>query len=140
METILRFSFFTLVLVAVIILFLGKYIWNAYIFLFIPKIKIIKAKIIRFKSRKFFIAPPVSTSDVSFQGPSLAFYQNPIAVTEYFVFLEEANNHKKYYLEVPSKIFEELKEKKISTLKNISFYFKHYFLGDNFDHIEMETI
>ena len=105
--------------------------------LFRTRMKRIKGKIIRLKSKKF---PMIANSSLNENVSLIQNMYNQEFSSEiigYFVFFEEEKSHQKCFIEISKDSFEELKRKDISSLKHISLLFEKWFWGKNFHHYEI---
>lgn len=130
-------SFLVFLIANWVIYSFGDRIYYFFYNIFIPKIKILKGKIIRLKSRKFFVAVNQTMDNNINLIQNMSNFEQPITIIGYFAFFEEEINHQKYFIEISKKSFEELQRKEISSLKNISLSFKKWFWGNTFDHFEI---
>ena len=97
----------------------------------------VRGKIIRLKTKKFLMINSSFGESESVNSLSLINNQQSVTFTGYFVFFEEEENHKKYFVEISKESFDELKKKDISSLKNISLLFEKWFWSENFHHYEI---
>lgn len=106
-------------------------------FIFSPKIKMVKGKIIALLSvpDPFVFSKPDNIT-------GLFNYQEPIIIWEHFVSLEDENG-KEHFIEITIDAFQELKKEEEASLhqKVVSFYLNKYFLfGSFFQHFKFEEI